>query len=243
MHTAHPGQPVAATAPSRAVTVRTLYAVAAAAVVLALLGWAVAAQFSPLLRVDRAVSDALYAGDDRSQLVESALQVATAPGLSAVRGVVFLPVLAWLVLRRAWWTAGWLLAAAVLVGPLTTLLKDLVGRQRPQFAGGGAGYQSLSYPSGHASGVATLVTVALVLAWPLLGPAARRAWLAAGVALVLLVGLTRIWLGVHYLSDVLGGWALGLGWTLLMALVFGALPGGRAALRPGTAALPPGTAT
>jgi membrane-associated phospholipid phosphatase len=199
-------------------------------VLVALLAWAVVSDFSPVLRVDRAVSTALYAGDDRSRLVESVLQVATAPGLSAVRGVVLLPVLAWLVLRRAWWTAGWVFAAAAFVSPLTTLLKELIGRQRPQFAEGGAGYESLSYPSGHSSGVAALVTIALVLAWPRLAPTARRVWLAAGVALVLLVGLTRMWLGVHFLSDVLGGWALGLGWTLLMAVAFGAFPGGRAAL-------------
>jgi membrane-associated phospholipid phosphatase len=199
-------------------------------VLVALLAWAVVSDFSPVLRVDRAVSAALYAGDDRSRLVESVLQVATAPGLSAVRGVVLLPVLAWLVLRRAWWTAGWVFAAAAFVSPLTTLLKELIGRQRPQFAEGGAGYESLSYPSGHSSGVAALVTIALVLAWPRLAPTARRVWLAAGVALVLLVGLTRMWLGVHFLSDVLGGWALGLGWTLLMAVAFGAFPGGRAAL-------------
>jgi undecaprenyl-diphosphatase len=139
------------------------------------------------------------------------------------------PVLVWLALRRAWWTAAWVLTAVALVGPLTTVLKELVGRQRPQFAEGGARYESLSYPSGHASGIATLVTVGLVLAWPLLARAARPAWLAAGIVLVVLVGCTRMWLGVHFLSDVLGGWALGLGWTLLVALVFGALPGGRAA--------------
>jgi undecaprenyl-diphosphatase len=51
------------------------------------------------------------------------------------------------------------------------------------------------------------------------------------LVLVLLVGLTRMWLGVHFLSDVLGGWSLGVAWTLLTALAFGALPGGRAALR------------
>jgi membrane-associated phospholipid phosphatase len=210
---------------------RAWWTVGAAGAVLVLLGSAVVTRWSPLLRVDRVVSAALYAGDDRSRLVEGALQVATAPGSSAVRAAVFLPVLVWLARRQAWWTAAWVLVATALIGPLTTLLKELIGRQRPQFAEGGAGYESLSFPSGHSSGVACLVTVLLVLGWPLLAPAARRAWLAAGVALVLLVGLTRLWLGVHFPSDVVAGWALGVGWTLLMALVFGALPGGRAALR------------
>jgi undecaprenyl-diphosphatase len=60
----------------------------------------------------------------------------------------------------------------------------------------------------------------------------RRVWLLIGAVLVLVVGLTRIWLGVHYPSDVVGGWALGVGFTLLTAALFGALPGGRAALPP-----------
>jgi membrane-associated phospholipid phosphatase len=123
------------------------------------------------------------------------------------------------------------LVAGALVGPLTTLLKEAIGRLRPQFAEGGARWETFGFPSGHSSGIATLVAVVLVLAWPLLTASSRRAWLTAGVVLTVLVGLTRIWLGVHYLSDVLGGWALGTGWVLLTALAFGALPGGRAALR------------
>jgi undecaprenyl-diphosphatase len=121
--------------------------------------------------------------------------------------------------------------AVVLVAPLTTVLKDYFGRIRPPFDGGGARYDSLSFPSGHSSGIATLVAVALVLAWPLLSARARHWALAAGIALVLLVGLTRMWLGVHYLSDVVGGWSLGLAWTLGTAMLFGTLPGGRAAPR------------
>jgi undecaprenyl-diphosphatase len=207
-----------------------LAALVVAALVVALLGWAVTSTAAPLLGVDRSVSLALYAGDDRPGWLTALLLVATAPGSAVLRYVAYLPVLAWLAVRRRWWTAAWVGTAVLLVSPLTTLLKDAVGRVRPQFSAGGARYESLSYPSGHSSGVATLVTVGLLLAWPLLAPRARRFWLAAGLALAVLVGLTRMWLGVHFLTDVVGGEALGVGWSLLVALAFGGLPGGRAAL-------------
>jgi undecaprenyl-diphosphatase len=199
---------------------------------LALLGASVRSGFGPLLRLDAAVSEALYAGDHRAAAMNVLLEVLTAPGLSWFRFAVFLPVLVLMLRRRAWWTAAWLVIAVVLVGPLTTLLKEYFGRVRPDFTEGGARYESLSFPSGHSSGIATLVTVGLILAWPLLAPRARRWWLGVGVVLVLLVGLTRMWLGVHFLSDVIGGWALGVAWSLLTALVFGAFAEGRAALRP-----------
>jgi undecaprenyl-diphosphatase len=198
--------------------------------VLAVLAVGVGTGFGPQLRLDAAVSRALYAGNGRSAALDGLLHALTTPGYTWFRAVVLCPVVVWLVLRRAWWTAGWVLTAAVLVGPLTTLLKDLVGRVRPDFARGGAQLSTLSYPSGHASGIATLVTVALVLAWPLLASTARRVCLLAGAVLVVLVGLSRIWLGVHYLTDVVGGWSLGVAWLLTVALAFGALPGGRAAL-------------
>ena len=209
----------------------TLTALVAAAVV-ALLGAAVSGGSGPLLRLDVVVGGALYAGDGRPAALDLLLAGLTAPGLSAVRLLVLLPVVWWLVRRRAWRTAGWVVLAAGLVGPVTSVLKEIHGRVRPAFEDGGARYESLSYPSGHSSGIVALVTVALVLAWPRLRPAARRTWVATGVALVLVVGLTRLWLGVHYLSDVVGGWALGLAWCLLVAVLLDALPGGRAALPP-----------
>ena len=206
--------------------------VAVCLVVVALLGAGVRTGFGPQLRLDAVVSEALCAGDSRAAALDGLLAILTAPGLSWFRLVVFLPVLIWLVRRRAWWTAAWVLTAVTLIGPLTAVLKVYFGRVRPDFAQGGARLESLSYPSGHSSGIATLVTVALVLAWPLMAARARRWALAGGIALVLLVGLTRMWLGVHFLSDVVGGWALGLGWALLTALLFGAIAEGRAALRP-----------
>jgi membrane-associated phospholipid phosphatase len=224
------GASVTRTRASRAAGV-AVTCTAACLVVLALLGAGVRSEFGPQLELDAAASEALYAGDRRAGLLDGLLEVLTAPGAWWARIVVFLPVLVWLLRRRLWWTAGWVVTATVLVGPLTLALKEYFGRIRPDFEEGGARYESLSYPSGHASGIATLVAVALVLAWPLLSSRARRWALLAGVALVLVVGLTRMWLGVHYLSDVVGGWAFGLAWTLGTAVLFGALSGGRAALR------------
>jgi membrane-associated phospholipid phosphatase len=227
--------PDGSTAVTRTRVSRTAQAAAActvaAFVVLALLGTGVRTDFGPQLRLDAAVSEELYAGDGRAAALDDLLEVLTAPGLSWVRFLVFLPVLISLARRRLWWTAAWVVTAVVLVAPLTSLLKEYFGRIRPPFDEGGARYESLSFPSGHSSGIATLVAVALVLAWPVLRPRARHVALVVGVVLVVLIGLSRMWLGVHYLSDVVGGWSLGLAWSLGTALAFGALPGGRAALR------------
>jgi undecaprenyl-diphosphatase len=201
-----------------------LAVVAVCAAVLALLGAGVRAGFGPQHELDAEVSRALYAGDDRSRWLDGLLEVLTAPGLSVVRYVVAVPVLVWLVRRRAWRTVLWVVVAAVFVAPVTAALKEFFGRVRPAFEDGGAEYDSLSFPSGHSSGIATLVTLGLLLAWPRLARDGRRMWAVAGVLLVLLVGLTRMWLGVHYLSDVVAGWALGVGWTVLTGVVLGVLP-------------------
>jgi undecaprenyl-diphosphatase len=63
-----------------------------------------------------------------------------------------------------------------------------------------------SFPSGHALGSA--------VTFPLLGLfAGRSGWMLAGIALALLIGLSRVFLGVHWLSDVVGGWLLGAAWV------------------------------
>jgi undecaprenyl-diphosphatase len=180
--------------------------------------------------LDAALSPVLYAGDGRSTLMNALLQGLSLPGLAVARLVAIVPVLVVLARRRAWLTAAWMVVAVAAISPLTTVIKNVVGRPRPPFANGGAHLQSLSYPSGHASGIATSVVVGLVLAWPLLTARGRRLWLAVGVVVIVVVGFSRMWLGVHYLSDVVAGWSLGLAWALLTAVLFGALPGGRAAL-------------
>ena len=215
---------------SRITRPRALAVAAACFTLVAVLGIGVFTDFGPQLDLDGAVSEAMYAGDDRAATLDVLLEVLTAPGGAAFRLAVLLSVVAILLLRRAYRTALWVAVALAGIGPLNTLLKALFGRIRPDFDEGGALLLSLSYPSGHSSGVATIVTVALLLVWPLVAWRWRATVLVVAAVLVALVGLTRMWLGVHFLSDVIGGWALGIGWTLLVATLLHGLPGERAAL-------------
>ncbi|MGZ4572180.1 MAG: phosphatase PAP2 family protein [Blastococcus sp.] len=202
--------------------------------VVALLAVGVRAGFAPQLRLDTAVSRALYAGDLRPAMINGLLYVITGPGYTVARLVLAVPLLVWLLRRGARWTALWVAVAYGLIGPITSLGKYAVARVRPPFSQGGALNHSPSFPSGHSSGIATTVVVGLILAWPLLSGRARRIWVPIGAVIVVLVGFSRMWLGEHYLTDVVAGWSLGIAWALLTAVLFGALPGGRAALAPRT---------
>jgi undecaprenyl-diphosphatase len=99
---------------------------------------------------------------------------------------------------------------------LVELQKVELGRQRPDIAGRLAHVVSLSFPSGHAAySMMTWLAFALLLA----PPARRTAAAAAAVSVALVVGLTRLVLHVHWPSDVIGGWAFGAAWTLLLLRV------------------------
>ncbi|MDX3308582.1 phosphatase PAP2 family protein [Streptomyces sp. NPDC054884] len=130
-------------------------------------------------------------------------------------------VAVWLVWRHAdWWTAGWLVATAALGTLLQQGLKAAVGRARPVWPDPVDSAPYAAYPSGHA----LTATVALgLLLWLLHRHGVRSVlWRAASAVAALSVagaGLTRIWLGVHWPSDVLGGWLLG---GMLVALAIAA---------------------
>ena len=78
-----------------------------------------------------------------------------------------------------------------------------------------------SFPSGHAASSAALATAVILLAWP----DRRFRWPIAitAVAYAFLVGLSRMYLGVHYPADVLAGWCLGVAWTLVWWLAWNAI--------------------
>ncbi|MER6785193.1 phosphatase PAP2 family protein [Streptomyces sp. NPDC000658] len=127
----------------------------------------------------------------------------------------------WLVWRHTdWWTAGWLVAAAALGTLIQQALKAAVGRARPVWPDPVDSAHYAAYPSGHAL---TATVVSGLLLWLLhrhgAGPVMWRTALTVAVVSVTGVGLTRIWLGVHWPSDVLAGWLLG---ATLVALAIAA---------------------
>jgi undecaprenyl-diphosphatase len=102
---------------------------------------------------------------------------------------------------------GWLVNSA---------LKALVGRARPQVVPHLVEASGNSFPSGHSFNGA-VVYIAMALAFAALSPRAgvRRSLIGAGVAVSLAIAWSRVWLGVHWPTDVVAGWLAGAGWALL----------------------------
>jgi undecaprenyl-diphosphatase len=120
-------------------------------------------------------------------------------------------VAVWLAWRRGQgWSALWLLGAVAVAAVAQQALKALVARPRPVWPDPVDHARYAAFPSGHAM---TAAVCCGLLLWVLHrhgpGPRVWRAAVAVAVVSVVGVGLTRVWLGVHWLSDVVGGWLLG----------------------------------
>jgi membrane-associated phospholipid phosphatase len=118
----------------------------------------------------------------------------------------------------------WLVTTMAVGGTLGGLVKLVVARDRPSWPDPIALAGGYSFPSGHALNSLLFAGCLLMLVDPVLrarsGALLRAGIWAVAVGFVLLVGMDRLALGVHYLSDVVAGWALAL-LTLLIAAIFG----------------------
>jgi undecaprenyl-diphosphatase len=139
-------------------------------------------------------------------------------GLVYVTLPVRIAVAGFLIWRRRWWSLAAFVTAIALSELLIGLLKGIYGRARPPaslVATTGA-----SFPSGHAIAASVTAVAAVIV----LVPAGRRAWWAvAAVAFSVLMGLSRAYLGAHWLSDAVAGTLLGTSCALLAAVAVGAL--------------------
>lgn len=146
-----------------------------------------------------------------------------------VMAALFATVLAW---RRSWY---WMLAVVSTVPGgmlLNWLLKQQFQRQRPRFDEPLLHLVSYSFPSGHTIGATLLYGVLSAYSVCVLRSSAARAAVLAGACLmVALVALSRLALGVHYLSDVMAAVALGCTWLAVCITAISTLRRHRAARR------------
>lgn len=114
--------------------------------------------------------------------------------------------------RRA--PAGLLVASALSAMVINTALKAYFNRPRPDLVEHLVTVTSPSFPSGHAMLSATVyLTLGALLARAYPQPPLRRYFLSVAVTLALLIGVSRVYLGVHWPSDVLVGWCVGAAWA------------------------------
>lgn len=137
----------------------------------------------------------------------------------AVTGVVVGAVLAWL--RRSWLPLLVIILGGAGIAAINTVVKRVVSRTRPPQMTAVLGEHGYSFPSGHTTGttVVWLLSAWMIGRWIIRRRPARVSLWTGALLMIGAVGVTRVYLGVHFLSDVLAGWALGAAWAVIIALV------------------------
>lgn len=170
---------------------------------------------------DRTLMLAVAAG--RKPWLTPWMRLLSVAGSGLIEGPFALLLILGLALRKrkaeAWWYTAAVLGGWALYG----LAKLAVQRPRPHVTSrlmhGAAWY---SYPSGHGMLAPVIFGLGIIVwaaPWP--SPALRRAALALAALLALSIGFSRVYIGVHYPSDVIGGLLLGTAWSSLALLWWG----------------------
>src|SRR6201986_4439573 len=197
-----------------------LAVVSAAAFVFALLLVLVRLQWAPLESADHGAAARLNSLVAGHAAVVSVVKAVTWLGSSGVLWTVTGVAAAVLALRRRWRLAVYLLVAGAGALILDPVLKVLVGRLRPVVAHPVAYGNGDSFPSGHALGSIVCYGALFLVFLPATRGMWRRVFIVVIGTLIAAIGISRLLLGVHYLSDVLGAWALGITWLGITAFAF-----------------------
>lgn len=176
--------------------------------------------WGPLQSLDRSVADGLNRWASGSDTVVAVLQkISSAGGRGFMVPLVVLLVLL-LVIRRLPRPAIYMVVTGLGGWVLDPALKSLVGRLRPVVEAPVAQAPGNSFPSGHALGSMVVYGMIVLVFLPAVRPRRRPIFIALAALIVAAIGFTRIALGVHYLSDVLAGWLLGIAWISVTAYAF-----------------------
>ncbi len=178
----------------------------------ALLAAFVVGDWGPLHAADAAVTDAVHSFAPGHPGWVGAMAVWSLVFSPMVLRAAALVLVIWLVRRHATAMAWWAGVTMAVGGVLGVVLKLLVGRDRPELLNPVAQAAGYAFPSGHALNSALTAGVFLLVLLPFVRdrPGRRVALWAAVLIVPLITGLTRIGLGVHWTSDVVAGWLLGV---------------------------------
>ena len=151
---------------------------------------------------------------------EDAVRDVTALGSAPVLIIAVLAVVGFLALAKSYRLALFTLAASIGGLALSSVLKYLIDRPRPELSAADAFTFTSSFPSGHSMMSAVIyLTLAALIARLMEKRRLKLYALGIAIALTFLVGASRIYLGVHWPSDVLAGWSAGAAWALLCWLI------------------------
>ncbi|MEG3177073.1 phosphatase PAP2 family protein [Sphingomonas sp. RB3P16] len=147
-------------------------------------------------------------------LTQTALDV-TALGGPTVLLLIAVLAAGLLILQRHWLTLGLVLSGTISGALVVTAVKALVGRTRPEVTDHLVQVYNASFPSGHAANSACVYLTLALLLQPITDRrSVRRYIVGAAVLLVTAIGCSRVYLGVHWPSDVLAGWTFGGLWAV-----------------------------
>ena len=171
----------------------------------------------PLVLVDAAIYHALQTL--RTAPGDAAMVAVTELGDTVVVVAVTIVVFLWLAWKHAWRTAAYWLVAIAGASALNTAIKITLHRTRPNellYSGSSA----FSFPSGHSTTNVVLYGFLAFLVAREIRPAWRLSVVLGAAALIFLLAFSRLYLGAHWLSDVLGGLAFGSAWLALLGLLY-----------------------
>lgn len=138
--------------------------------------------------------------------------------LGGFKGVTLMTTLLslWLLWQQRWRSLIYLLTTTIGSGLINRIAKGLLHRVRPSLWESLSPESDFAFPSGHATASMTFVAALVILTW-----GTRWSWLVflGGSSFVVAIAWTRLYLGVHFPSDILAGWFVSIAWAIAISLV------------------------
>lgn len=175
-----------------------------------------------LSHLDRGVAENLHRFAVDHSGFSTAMKTISALGSPVAWWIVLTPVFGWLLYRRLTRLAAFVAVSTLGSSLLNRAIKLAVDRARPRLSDPIASAAGKSFPSGHTQAAFVGCGVLVLVFLPIVRRRVRPWLIVAASVIVLLIGFSRVALGVHYFSDVVGAILIGLAWLLATTAAFSA---------------------